>query len=186
MEFTINNLKTKGPLCHKHYKNVYNWDYVKYCSDGNTNYIAAYRNDKIIRKFSINDFAYLVAMTDCISGWYEVFNNDTKYENEKCFTAIDVAQMIDIMQEYKRNLKDKEAMNFEAVIEFCKRQLNMQGYEYYWPKKVTKFNSDLHYAIGIKQDDNFNSGEIADVCNGGIKNIHTGKFYKFPKVYIAQ
>ena len=181
MKFTINDLKARGPIGHKQFKKVYDWDYVKYETLESVDYIAAYRNNEKVREFSTEEFATLVVLTNCENDWYEVPNS----LNDKVFSALDIAQIIDIMQEYKRNLNNEQAFDFEATISFCKKQLEKHGFQYYWPAAGSKFNSDIHYAVGYAQNTNCNPGEIAYNLNGGVKNIVTGKIYKYPKVYIA-
>lgn len=182
MEFTINDLKIRGPLGHKQFKKIYDWDCVKYHRLAQGGVIGVYRNNVPVREFTPEEFAYLVVMTGCTDNWYE-FHDNIK---SNIFSAEEVAYMIDIMQEYKRTLSNEKAEDFEETIKFCRAQLRKHGFEYYWPAKGSKFDSNLHYAIGIVDDSVCNSGEIARVQNGGIKNIITGKFYKFPKVYIAR
>lgn len=183
MKFTIENLKTKGPLINDHYAKVYEWDYITYSSlRGDA--VCAFRNGSCVRTFTPEEFAYLVVLTNCVDDWHTVYIEHFNGE----FNINEIMSIVDVMYDFKRTYKQPE--HFEPTIDFVKSILKKHGFEYYRPEcninDPIEFDSDLYEAVGTLDNYGFPIGSIVYCTNGGLKNIATNKIIIYPKVYVAK
>ena len=180
MKFTITELKLKGPLCHDHFKKVYDWDYFTYTHES----IWAYRNGNCVRQFNPEEFATLVVLTNCENDWRRFVEKTDKNE----FSLEEIVSIIDNLYRFKSTCKQISLL--EQVILYSESILDRHGYEYYRPEvnvlNPTYFNSDLYDAVGVCDKPEFPTNTIVLCTSGGVKNISTNKIVKYPKVYVAK